>query len=209
MLLLTQRIVILLLGSIFLLTANATKIPWVAFNGGGSRSGTNTDETVISPTSVSGLSLLWSRKLTDPDLTWVYGTETIDSSPLFLPSVSLPSGEIVDLLFFNSLMGTLYAVNADTGATVWQNTVMIECETNDCITKHTPVLDPNLAFIYCYRVDGTVRKYAVATGEEITGTGFPVFMTYIPVYEQGSASANIIDGWLYMTISGDNNDHKW
>jgi len=200
---------VLTLFSILLLNINAEKIPWVAFNGGGSRSGINTAESVISPTSVSDLSLLWSRKLTDDNLTWVYGSETIDSSPLFLPNVTLPNGNNVDLLFFNSLMGTLYAVNADTGTTVWQNTIMIDCETNDCITKHTPALDPSGEFVYCYRVDGTLRKYAVATGEEIVGLGFPVFMTYIPVYEQGSASANIIDDVLYMTVSGDNNDHSW
>ena len=43
----------------------------------------------------------------------------------------------------------------------------------------------------------------------MTGTGFPVFMTYIPVYEQGSAPINIIENTLYMTTSGDNHDDSW
>lgn len=193
--------------------ANASKIPWVAFNGGGSRSGINTEETMISPTTVSKLSLLWSRRLADNTLTWIYGNETIDSSPLFLPDVSLPSGVVVDLLFFNSLLGTLSAVNADTGDTVWENTIRLTgtsaCPTHDCITKSTPALDPSGLFVYCFRVDGTVRKYSVSTGTEIQGVGFPVLMTFIPVYEQGSASINIIENILYMTMSGDNNDRSW
>ncbi len=180
------------------------KIPWVAFNGGGSRSGINSEETTLTKSSVGGLKLLWSelgdRSHKDP----------IDSAPLFQPNVKLANGELADLLFLNSRQGTLYAVNADTGATVWQSTVVQDpCPTDDCITKSTPALDPSGKYVYCWRVDGTVRKYHVGSGEEVTGNGFPVVMTTDPVYEQGSAPINIFDNKLYMTTSGDNHDDSW
>ncbi len=133
-----------------------------------------------SPSTVSNLELLWSRKLTYNNLTWQHH-ETIDSAPVFWPDVVLPNGDVVDLLFFNSLLGTLYAVNAETGETLWEDTIRTTgtpaCPTNDCITKSTPALDPSGLFLYCFRVDGTVRKYAVSTGDEIVGNGFPVTMT--------------------------------
>lgn len=188
--------------SIFVLELNAEKIPWISFNGDGARSGINSKETEISFNSVSKLALIWNHQLSDKD-------DPIDSAPVFWPSVILGNGEIADMLFFNSRKGTLYAVNANTGVVVWQNTVTVVCPTDDCITKSTPALDPNGQFLYSWRVDGTVRKYKVATGEEVTGNGFPVFMTYIPVYEQGSAPINIIENTLYMTTSGDNHDDSW
>jgi len=157
---------------------------------------------LITRNSVAHLTLKWSRQLSTRK-------DPIDSSPVFWPNVTLSSGETADLLFFNSLLGTLFAINAETGATVWQNTVTVVCPTNDCITKSSPALDPSGKFVYCWRVDGTVRKYAVGSGEEVTGNGFPVFMTYIPVYEQGSAPLNIIGNTLYMTTSGDNHDDSW
>lgn len=186
--------------------ANAEKIPWLAFNGGGSRSGINEQETLITRDTISGLTLKWSRLLGSIVSS---KNDPIDSSPVFWPNVTLPTGNVADLLFLNSRQGTLYAINAETGATVWENTVTVECPTNDCITKASPALDSTGKYVYNWRVDGTVRRYAVATGEEVVGSGFPVFMTYIPVYEQGSASINIIENFLYMTTSGDNHDDSW
>jgi outer membrane protein assembly factor BamB len=198
----TSGVVLTFFCGIQLLNVTSEKIPWLSFNGGGSRSGINSKESLISRATVYDLKLKWSRQLTNRK-------DPIDSSPVFWPNVTLPSGETADLLFFNSLQGTLFAINADTGATVWQNTVAVTCPTNDCITKSSPALDPSGLFVYCWRVDGTVRRYAVGSGEEATGNGFPVFMTYIPVYEQGSAPINIIGNTLYMTTSGDNHDDSW
>lgn len=195
-------IVVALLCVLFSFNVNANKIAWISFNGDGSRSGINSKETIINKSTVSKLAPLWNRALSDKN-------DPIDSSPVFWPEVVLPSGEKMDMLFYNSRQGTLYAINADTGATVWHNTITVECPTNDCITKSSPALDPSGKYVYCWRVDGTVRRYAVATGEEVVGNGFPVFMTYIPVYEQGSAPINIIDNVLYMTTSGDNHDDSW
>jgi len=113
------------------------------------------------------------------------------------------------LLFFNSLRGTLFAVNADTGKVEWNSTVTVNCGTTDCITKSTPVIDPSGQYVYCWRIDGTVRKYEIGTGKEVIGNGFPSQMTYIPTYEQGSSPLNIIDNILYMTTSGDNHDDDW
>ena len=185
-----------------LVTKVSAKIPWISFNKDSQRSGINSNETVITRSTVSNLALKWSHALSNRN-------DPIDSSPVFWPDVILPSGKTTDLLFMLSRQGTLYAIEADTGEIVWKNTITIDCPTDDCITKSSPALDPRGKFVYSWRVDGTIRRYEVATGDEVIGSGFPVFMTYIPVYEQGSAPLNIIGNTLYMTISGDNHDDDW
>lgn len=190
-----------------------SSIPWIAFNGGGSRSGINSLETGITRDNVADLSLLWSFQLENGR------KDPIDSAPIFWPQVlNEDTGDKVDMLFLHSagmLSGdgsegdTLYAVNADTGAILWQNKVSVVCPTDDCISKSTPALDPSGAFVYCAHVDGTVRKYKTWNGEEVTGNGFPVVTTTDPVYEQHSAPLNIIGNTLYVTTSGDNHDDSW
>ena len=89
-----------------LLAVAAAQVPWIAFNGGGSRTGINHNETLISRASVASLALKWSAVIsTDAD--------PIDSSPVFWPNVPLPNGGEANMLFVNSLLGTLYALNAD------------------------------------------------------------------------------------------------
>ncbi len=95
------------------------------------------------------------------------------------------------------------------GAIVWKNTVKVACQTDDCITKSSPAIDPSGRYVYCYRVDGTVRRYEIATGQERPGQGFPVRTTFIPTYEQGSSPLNIAGSHLYITTAGDNHDDGW
>jgi outer membrane protein assembly factor BamB len=165
-----------------------TKIPWVAFNGGGSRSGINNKETAISQTTVKNLVQKWSVTLSD----------ACDSSPIFLPDVKTVNGT-VDLVFYTSRGGSnLYAQNAATGAIVWQHTENV----GSGVVMASPALDPNLNYIYAYRNDGKIHKYDVTNGQEASGLGFPATITIIYSVEKGSSSINIFGGYLYQTISG-------
>lgn len=168
---------------------NAQKIPWLSFNGGGSRSGINTKETQLTQSTVKNLKSKWSVTL----------PETADTAPVFLPDVQTAQG-VQDLVFILDTWGAngLYALNAATGSITWS----VNNSVGSGVVMSTPAIDPSLQYIYAYRNDGKVHKFDVTNGKEITGNGFPAVITLIPSVEKGSSSINIFNGYLYMTISG-------
>src|SRR5579863_3294333 len=82
---------------------------WSAFDGGGSRSGVNNSEEIITPGNVNALTRLWQQSL----------SAVVDSSPVELPGVITSAGEKT-LLFVTTLTGSLLALDADTGQQVWR-----------------------------------------------------------------------------------------
>jgi len=125
-------------------------------------------------------------------------SDVCDSSPIFLPDVKTANGTL-DLVFYTSRGGSnLYAQNAANGAIVWQHSETV----GSGVVMASPAIDPNLNYIYAYRNDGKIHKYAVTNGAESTGLGFPATITIIPSVEKGSSSINIFGGYLYQTISG-------
>ena len=182
-------------------TGQSVKVPWLAFNGGGTRPGINYNETTISAQNVDQLALRWKQAIPD----------TVDSAAVLFPDVTLADGATADLLVLNGRKaGVLMALNAGNGSLVWQN-VITPSSGGGCgigqYTKSTPVIDPSGLFVYDYRLDGAVHKYHLANGTEAAaGLGFPAVGTLVPKLEQGSSSLNLINGVLYMTISGYNGD---
>ncbi|MEO8970888.1 MAG: PQQ-binding-like beta-propeller repeat protein [Ktedonobacteraceae bacterium] len=165
---------------------NQTEITWPAFDGGGSRSGVNSSEKIITPGNVGSLTRLWQQTL----------PAVVDSSPVELPGVKTPSGTKT-LLFVTTLTGSLLALDASTGQQVWrQNT------SGPKFTTSSPALDPSGQYVYSYGLDGNIHKYAVGTGTEQTSGGWPVLITNMPDVEKGSSSLNVTSGYLYMSTSG-------
>jgi hypothetical protein len=71
----------------------------------------------------------------------------------------------------------------------------------------SPAIDPSLAFVYSAGLDGFIHKYAVGTGAEITGGGWPELSTRkIAVEKDGTAITigTAADGthYLYMGVGG-------
>src|SRR5205814_1970859 len=85
-------------------TASDSPIAWLAFDGGGSRSGINTAETMLTPSNIGGLTRLWQQTLPG----------VIDSSPVELPNVKTAGGSKT-LLFVTTLQGSLLAIDAASG----------------------------------------------------------------------------------------------
>lgn len=165
---------------------NEAEITWPAFNGGGSRSGVNSSEKIITPGNVGSLTRLWQQTL----------PAVVDSSPVQLPNVKTPTGTKT-LLFVTTLTGSLLALDASTGQQVWrQNTG------GPKFTTSSPALDSSGQYVYSYGLDGKIHKYAVGTGTEQTSGGWPVAITNMPDVEKGSSSLNVANGYLYMTTSG-------
>lgn len=161
-------------------------ITWSAFDGGGSRSGVNSSEKIITPGNVNALTRLWQQSL----------PAVVDSSPVELPGVITSAG-VKTLLFVTTLTGSLLALDADTGQQVWQQNT-----SGPKFTTSSPAIDPSGQYVYSYGLDGKIHKYAVSTGAEQNSGGWPVRITNMPDVEKGSSSLNIASDYLYMSTSG-------
>jgi outer membrane protein assembly factor BamB len=173
------------------ITTPATSlVAWPAFDGGSAQTGINTVEHTITTANVGQLTRLWQTHLPN----------TADSSPIFLPNVATSAGPKA-LLFLTTLNGSLLALDAATGKTVWS-----QATHGPKITTSSPALDPTGHFVYSYGLDGKVHKYAVGNGAEMTGAGWPEPVTLMNEDEKESSALNITKDYLYVTISGYNGD---
>ncbi|GAC1388589.1 MAG: hypothetical protein NVS4B12_02990 [Ktedonobacteraceae bacterium] len=163
---------------------------WSAFNGGGARNAVNTSEGFISTQTVGRLSRLWQSKL----------PAVADSSPTFVAHVATANG-FKNLLFLTTKAGSLQAIDVANGQIVWHQET-----SGPNITTSSPAIDPSWKYVYSYGVDGKVHRYNVGTGAETINSIWPATMTLMPNDEKGSATLNIGNGYLYMTMSGYNGD---
>lgn len=161
-------------------------VAWPSFNGGGARSGVNTSEHIISRGNVGQLTRLWQQTLPD----------VADSSIVEQPGINTAGGTRT-LLFVTTKSGNLLALDAATGQTVWRRD-----SSGPKITNSSPALDPSGRFVYSYGLDGKVHRYAVGSGAEVTGSGWPATMTLMTQDEKGGTAINISNGYFYMGIGG-------
>ena len=169
---------------------------WLQFFGDGRHLGNNTLETELTQATVSGLTQLFR---VHPD-----AANYFEGPPVILRNVSTAGGAR-DLAFIETHKGTLYALDARTGATVWSVT-----PPNPQTAKFTttaPAIDPNKLYVYMYGFDGKVHRYNVTNGVEVTGGGWPEVITLKPDIEKGitfltHATDSSGATYLYMGTSG-------
>jgi hypothetical protein len=190
--------------------AAGTSYNWLQFNGSPQRSGNNTQETILNAATVSGLHQLF--KVTLPNDT--------DNAPVLLTNVSTASGTH-DLLFITTRAGDLLALDAHSGSSVWSKShgagsCRINNGSSPCFTPSAPVIDPGLAFVYTYGLDGFVHKHQVADGTEITSGGWPELATLKTADEKSSpglAFATAASGKTFLYVGnggnvGDRGDYQ-
>ncbi len=202
---------ILLLASILVFAGQpASQVPsnspaasynWLQYNGDPAHSGSNTFETIISAANVAGLVKLY--QVTLPAIA--------DGAPVYLNAVQTPVG-LRSLLFFTTKAGHILALEALTGALVWSHQVGPgSCRINNgstpCYTTSSPAIDPSLAYVYSYGLDGFVHKYRVGDGVEVIDASWPELATKKPFNEKGSPALSIATAsngasYLYMLNGG-------
>jgi len=182
------------------LAAPAVAADWMQFGFDPSHSGVNTAETELSRATVSQLKLLYSVTL----------PIKAENAPVLLGGVSTPSG-IHDVLYLTLRDGTLLALDAATGATLWSqypsNPNACVLDDTPCFTTASPALDPNRQFVYSYALDGFVHKYRVGDGGEILNGGWPQLASAKPDVEAESSALAIATArngtsYLYATFAG-------
>ncbi|HET9979871.1 MAG TPA: PQQ-binding-like beta-propeller repeat protein [Ktedonobacterales bacterium] len=162
-------------------------VDWPVFGFDSARTSDNPYETALNASTVGGLHRLWSATLPD----------VADSSPVYLHGLKLPDGSTADVLYVTTRDGHLVAVNAANGKILWsvQNKGVR-------YTTSSPAIDPSRAYVYSYGLDGTLRKFHAATGEEVTSGGWPIRITTMPGTEKESSPLNIANGRVYVTTAG-------
>ncbi len=134
------------------------KYNWLQFGGESTHSGNNASETLITPQNVAGLTELFQVTLPG----------NIEGAPAILTNVSTPSG-VHDVAYVTTKNGWIVALDAYFGTILWS----AQPANNGNITMSSPAIDPSLAFVYSPGLDGFVHKYAVGTGVESLGSGWP------------------------------------
>ena len=181
---------------------------WLQFGYDPTHSGINPNEFLLNAGNVNLLALKYHITFT------INGVATpAQGTPVFLSNVSTSQG-VIDLLFVKLNDGSLFALNAANGATVWSHipTSTPSCgqagSNPQCLITSSPAIDPNRNFVYSFsRNDGAIHKYAIATGAETTTGGWPETSSLKPDVEKGSSaiafatSSTDGDTYLYMTHS--------
>jgi len=175
--------------------AITAKYNWLQFGGESTHSGNNASETLITAQSVGGLSQLFQAPLPG----------NIEGAPVVLTNVSTTSG-VHDIAYVTTKNGFIVALDAYTGTTLWSR----QPANNGNITMSSPAIDPSLAFVYSSGLDGFLHKYAVGTGVESTGGGWPELLTLKPTFEKDGTAVTVAvvgsTSYLYMGTGGYDGD---
>jgi outer membrane protein assembly factor BamB len=123
---------------------------------------------------------------------------TVDSSPIYLKGVTV-DGSTHDTLFVTTSYGITLAIDARTGAILWQYTPASYARLAGTayITTAAPVADPSRAWIYAASPDGKIEKLSVADGH----AAWRVSITRLPSREKIASALNVAHGDVIATTS--------
>jgi outer membrane protein assembly factor BamB len=128
---------------------------------------------------------------------------TVDSSVIELHAVEV-RGRSRDVLVMTTTYGKTIALDARTGAKLWEYTPAdIGSYVGTAqVTTATPVADRSRRFVYSASPDGMIHKLSVANGSQVRSGGWPVRITYDPTKEKIAAALNISGNWVVATTGG-------
>jgi outer membrane protein assembly factor BamB len=143
--------------------------------------------------------VLWRQKIS-PDA---------DSAPAYLAHIGTRTiSPILYVLAANNgsncstgnpvLKATLFALNASNGSIRWAQSTS---GPSRCSTAG-PVVDSTGQWVYAPGLDGKVHRYKSLSGDETSGSEWPVPVTLMPDVEKVSATPTISGTHLYVTTSG-------
>jgi PQQ-like domain len=124
---------------------------------------------------------------------------TVDASAIYLHGVTV-NGSAHDVFFVTTTYGKTIAVDAGSGAILWEYTPPSYAQVAGTyrITTATPVADPDRAFIYAASADGMIQKLAVSDGHVVWRTS----ITRLPTREKIASSLNFHQGHVIAATGG-------
>ena len=137
---------------------------WLSFGYDQQRSGWNSAETSLTPANVGRLKLLWNTQLPT-------AAQDTALSTLTSPLVAQVDGKT--MVFTIGIDDTLFAIDADSGKTIWQKSFPnslkpVRAATSNCANTEqaTPVIDKKKGVIYFTTSDGKLRGASLSDGAE-------------------------------------------
>jgi outer membrane protein assembly factor BamB len=167
---------------------------WSTYGFDDARSGENVLETSLGTANAAGLHSLWSFDL---------GAVTI-SQPVLASGVVVNSA-VRNILYIGTEHGDFYALDADSGAVVWQRnlgSVQTTChDTPDTVfgIGGAAVIDHSVGVVYVAGGDGGVYGLDMVSGT--SKTGWPVKKTFTAAQEHVYGGLTIAGGQLYVTVA--------
>ena len=168
-------------------TATAHADNWLQFGYDQAHSGFNSAE--FSCPVPSQTTAQWSVSI------HAFGSATAlvsDAAPVYLSGVTTASGT-KDVLYVDTVDGTLVALDAATGTVLWSQRPT-GTKTHEGMAG-SPAIDPNLQFVYAYATDGKVHKFPVGSGTPEVTTScaggnncWPELSTAKPTVEKGASA---------------------
>ncbi len=124
---------------------------------------------------------------------------TVDSSVIYLRGAGV-HGSGHDAFFMTTTYGKTLAVDADSGAVLWEYTPPSyeSLQGTYRITNATPVADEDRKFIYAAAPDGLIRKLAVADGRLVWATA----ITRLPEREKIASPLSFFRGRVIAATDG-------
>ncbi len=169
---------------------------WVTWGYDPERSGWNRAETTLTKSNVKGLRQVWSTQLSVPTNLDVLSTVT---APVIAANVPMPGGN-KDVMYILGANDVLYAIDAASGAQLWQKTYPNPHKPTKPATwlcpntpNATPTIDKARGLIFFMASDGLLRGISLADGAEKMK---PV--EFIAPFGR-AWSLNLIDGIVYST----------
>ena len=171
---------------------------WLTWQSDPERTGWARGETALTKANAASLNLLWKAQL-DAAPSRVNGYSTL-TDPLIAEGVRTAQGPKT-VVFTASAENNVFAMDADTGAVLWQrrfrNTAKPPTPTGNCPNNlnATPVIDKQNSILYVLTNEGKLRALGLGDGEDR--------MTPVEFTEPYSRnwSLNLIDGWIYTSTS--------
>ena len=126
---------------------------------------------------------------------------TVDGSAIELHAVAV-KGHVRDVIVVTTSYGRTLAINARTGATLWEYTPsdIGSYAGSAQFTTASPTADPDHRSIYATTPNGEVHKLMVATGREVRTGRWPARVTLDPTHEK-LASPPSIDGRHLIVVT--------
>ena len=165
------------------------------------RTGLNPAETTLTPANVN--------QNTFGKIGFFSMDGLVDAQPLYLSQLNIPGQGTHNVLYAVSEHGTIYAFDADTGATLWQKTMLASGEsasdnrgcgqvTPEIGITSTPVIDRTHGVIYVVAMSRNGSNYFqrihaldITTGDELFG-GPTLIQASFPGNGANSSGGNVI-----------------
>ena len=181
---------------------SAAYTDWSTFGDTLSRSSYNPSETTLAPSNVASLHLVWSANL----------GAAVDAEPVVATNVRI-NGTPLTVLYVGAESGVFYAINADTGATIWSkqlgsmSTACLDLPGGKFGITGTATFDRNANRVYVADAKNDVHALDLQTGAEAAGWPVNIDNQFNSNHIYGALTLNPANGLLYAS-TGSLCDHS-